>query len=114
MPGPNLLRPFRKVEIERRLEAVDLGDRRRERERPVMVPGVLPIKDAEDRGARRVGVGIHLLPGAGAHSHQRETGRAAEAFVGTGHKESARHASGCTSMPPNDDTASTLGSHLQP
>ncbi|MFI5018945.1 MAG: pyridoxal-phosphate-dependent aminotransferase family protein, partial [Dongiales bacterium] len=46
-------RPFRQVEIERGLKSVDLGDRRGERERLVMAPGMLPVEDAEDRRPRR-------------------------------------------------------------
>ena len=59
----------------------------------------------EARGAS--GLAFIVLRGAGAHAHQRRPGGRAEASLRPVTKISARHASGSTSMPPNEDTAST-------
>ena len=87
MAMPDLGRSFLEILVESGIEAIHLGDGGGEGEGPVMAPGLLPIEQAQDRGARRLGIGLHMLPGAIADRHDREARGAAQAFAGAGDED---------------------------
>ena len=67
-----------------RLDAVDVRDRRRERELVAVDPLLLPVEHREVGGARRLRVGADPFPSGVGHRHQRDTGRPGEALLRAG------------------------------
>ena len=70
--------------VDRRLDAVEVRDRGRERELVAVDPLLLPVEHREEGGARRGRVRADPLPGGFADGHQRHAGRSAEALLGAG------------------------------
>ena len=84
---PHRLRSFLEIAVEGGIERIHLGHRRRERERLVLAPGLLPIEQAQHGVARRIRVGRDMVPGARADGQQRDSGRPAQALAGAGDED---------------------------
>jgi hypothetical protein len=86
----HVLRPFRQVLQQHGAQGVDLGDRRRERERPVRPVRVAPVEKGQRRSPRRVRVGRDVPPGVVADVQQREAGGAAECLLRSGDSDAGQ------------------------
>ena len=80
-PASHRLGAFGEVLFQARVQPVDVGDRWRERERPVGEVGIAPVEDRQGRSARCRRVGGHVFPRGIADVQQRQADRAAQALL---------------------------------